>query len=65
MPSEYIKCRDCEDEFEFTEEEQEYFARGGARIGEDVQPAYPPPIRCKECRFKKKKRMEVFDRNRG
>ena len=42
-----LVCKDCGSEFVFTEGEQEFFAQKGF---ENV------PVRCKECRDKKKER---------
>ena len=47
MPSEYIECVDCKNEFEHDEREQEFFSEKG----------FEKPKRCKECRRKKKARF--------
>ncbi len=39
-----LTCRDCRAPFEFTEGEQEFFNAKG----------FTPPVRCGECRAKKK-----------
>ena len=60
MPSEYIECVDCQTEFEFTENDQDFYERQG----------FTPPKRCKSCVKKKKARFnkdgdrEKFDNKR-
>lgn len=44
MSDEKIICKDCNEEFDFTEGEQKFFADKG----------FPAPIRCPECRKAKK-----------
>lgn len=39
-----LVCVGCQDEFEFTERDQEFYEEKG----------YTPPKRCKTCRAKKK-----------
>lgn len=39
-------CIGCQDEFVFTERDQEFYA--------EQDPPYTPPKRCKTCRDKKK-----------
>lgn len=48
-----IVCKDCSEEFEFTAQEQEFYASKG--FGE--------PIRCKPCRIKKKLNYNSPGRN--
>jgi len=56
MESQFIKCSDCGEEFEYTEEQQEYIAKM----------EYNPPKRCVACREAKKKRMNIYNnRDRG
>ena len=43
-----ITCRDCGNDFEFTGGEQSFYEERGFAL----------PIRCKECRAKKKAKME-------
>lgn len=43
-----LKCKDCGNQFEFSEKDQEFFKKKG----------FPDPIRCKDCRAAKKKRRE-------
>jgi DNA replicative helicase MCM subunit Mcm2 (Cdc46/Mcm family) len=52
MPSEYLKCVDCGNEFEHTERDQEFYQERG----------FTPPKRCRSCRTKKKAR---FDKGGG
>ena len=47
MPSEFKTCIDCQQEFEFTEGEQQFY--------QDRD--YTPPKRCKACSEKKKARF--------
>lgn len=51
MPSETLVCVDCEAEFEFTENDQEFYERKG----------FAKPKRCKPCREKKKVRFDSKD----
>ncbi len=44
MEDKKIKCIDCNKDFIFTAGEQEFFEEKG----------YSEPIRCKDCRIKKK-----------
>ena len=44
MENKKIKCKDYGREFDFTVGEQKFFAEKG----------FPDPVRCKECRNKKK-----------
>ena len=44
-----ISCRDCNNDFQFTEGEQEHFAKLN----------FSNPIRCKDCRNAKKSRHEA------
>ena len=39
-----LVCKDCGKEFEFTENDQRFYAEKG----------FEPPKRCKECRQKRK-----------
>ena len=55
MPSENIECVECHGQFEFTENEQTFYAEKG----------YSQPKRCKECRAAKKKRFDDRERNGG
>lgn len=48
MPSEFIKCVDCGDEFEYSERDQAFY--------QDRQ--FTPPKRCKVCRIKKKTKYD-------
>ena len=48
MPSEYIKCVDCQEEFEHTERDQEFY----------LEREFTPPKRCRSCRNKKKARFD-------
>lgn len=41
-----IKCKDCEEEFEFSEKEQQFYEEKG----------FPDPKRCKFCRIARKNR---------
>ena len=52
MPSEFIKCVDCQSEFEHTERDQQFYQERG----------FAAPKRCKPCREKKKAR---FDKGHG
>lgn len=45
-----IICKDCGKEFDFTIGEQEFYDQMG----------FDKPIRCKECRDKKKQEREKF-----
>lgn len=44
MENKKIKCKDCGREFDFTVGEQKFFTEKG----------FSDPVRCKECRNKKK-----------
>ena len=48
MGSKFIICKDCEEEFEFTEGEQEFYK----------EKHFNEPKRCKECRDKSKRIRE-------
>jgi len=47
-----IKCLDCENEFEFTDEERTWFED---KFGAD----FKPPKRCKPCRKKRKEERDA------
>ena len=47
MPDIFIKCVDCQEEFEHTERDQEFYA----------ERKFTLPKRCRNCRMKKKMRM--------
>ena len=47
MESIFIKCVDCQEEFEHTVRDQEFYA----------ERKFTPPKRCRNCRMKKKARM--------
>lgn len=44
MADQKLQCRDCGNDFDFTERDQEFFQEKG----------FNPPVRCKSCRVKKK-----------
>jgi hypothetical protein len=44
VPDRTLTCRDCQQEFTFTEGEQQFFAQRG----------FTEPTRCAECRRKRK-----------
>ncbi|MDO8640808.1 MAG: zinc-ribbon domain containing protein [Nitrosarchaeum sp.] len=46
-----IKCRDCNNDFVFTESEQAFFQK---LVQDGKIPQYIPPKRCKNCRQAKK-----------
>ena len=48
MESIFIKCVDCQEEFEHTVRDQEFY----------VERNFTPPKRCRSCRTKKKMRFE-------
>ena len=48
MPDIFIKCVDCQQDFEHTERDQEFFA----------ERKFTPPKRCRSCRNKKKLRFD-------
>lgn len=45
-----LKCRDCSNDFVFTARDQDFFAQKGFTS---------PPTRCKDCRLKRKQRVET------
>lgn len=47
MPDQKIECKDCGNEFTFTEGEQAFFQE---KFGDD----FVPPKRCKACRKARK-----------
>jgi len=46
-----IKCADCNEDFEFTDSERDWFQE---KFGDD----FKPPKRCKPCRQKRKEEKE-------
>ncbi|MDZ4227857.1 MAG: zinc-ribbon domain containing protein [Candidatus Levybacteria bacterium] len=54
MPSKFITCVDCQQEFEFTEREQDFF----------TQKEFTEPKRCPACRAKKKAKFASRDKER-
>jgi hypothetical protein len=48
MPTETLRCSECNQDFPFTEGEQQFFEDKG----------FDPPKRCKPCREKSKARRE-------
>jgi len=52
MPSEFLTCLDCKEEFEFTEGEQAFYNDKGFSL----------PKRCPDCREKKKRRMDLREK---
>ena len=48
MPDQILDCIDCKNQFEHTERDQEFYA----------ERKFTPPKRCRNCRMKKKARME-------
>lgn len=54
MPDKQIECLDCGQQFTFTEGEQEFFA----------ERSFTPPKRCKDCRDKKRARLESSGKER-
>ena len=51
-----ITC-ECGEVFIFTERDQEFYANGGAKDGEEPRKAWEPPKRCKKCRMKKRQKF--------
>lgn len=47
MPDQTLVCKDCGDEFVFTENDQAFYEEKG----------YTPPKRCKKCRAINKQRL--------
>ena len=57
MPDISIKCRDCGEEFVFTEGEQQFYAEKGFEN---------QPTRCRDCRAAKKaQNRRPFNNNRS
>ena len=52
MGSLKLKCVDCNEEFEYTDGEQEFYIQKGFNV----------PKRCTECRAKKKQRNLEIER---
>lgn len=44
MRDKKLTCKDCQSEFTFTEGEQDFYNQKG----------FSQPVRCKDCRMKKK-----------
>jgi len=55
MEDRTIECRDCGNEFIFTVGEQEFYQEKGFTND---------PVRCKDCRQKRKNERNDFNRNR-
>jgi len=55
MPDKTLRCRDCLKDFNWTEKEQTFFAEKG----------WTDPIRCPDCRKKRKIDRERQDQQRG
>ncbi len=49
-----LKCRDCGADFAFTAGEQEFYAEKGFNN---------EPVRCKECRIKRKEERRNFQQS--
>ena len=59
MESQFITCKDCGQEFEFTERDQEFYA---SKTDKETGMPFTAPKRCYACREKKKQRFAERDR---
>lgn len=55
MPDRELTCRDCNQSFQFSEKDQEFFKKNG----------WTDPVRCRPCRNLAKQRRPKQDQPRG
>ncbi len=48
-----LVCRECDERFVFTAQEQRFYAEQG----------YPPPKRCPNCRAEKRRQEQIRERS--